>query len=163
MASANDANAPTPPTPRVHRTHPSPSPPLTPRVQDVPSPQCRQTCRALSVSAYRTSWDSYQAHATSDADMGVGGTGIMATTMTIPGRAATLYTWNDAWTTLDEILCGPRELNTVCPFLSMPSRDKLRSGRTAQVISGPSPGSAPIASLGSSPAAWTGTVVVGQD
>ena len=144
--------------------------------QDAPSlSACRQTCRALNAAIAQSHlvryiertallgvYDPFVSGATTtpDADLATATT----TTMTIPERAAALEAWNEAWTTLDEIVCGqgqqgqgqgrgrgPREPNV---RFAMPSRDELRSGRTAEVISGPS--SAPIAPLPGSLSSRTG-------
>ena len=118
--------------------------------QDAPSlSACRQTCRALNAAIAQSPLVRYIERAAllgvydpfvpSTPDAVVGAT-------TIPERAKALEAWNDAWTTLDEIVCGQlgrgqgqgssREPDV---RFAMPSRDELRSGRRAEVISGPSP------------------------
>jgi hypothetical protein len=122
--------------------------------QDAPSlSACRQTCRALNAAIAQSPlvryieraallgvYDPFVVPSTSHADavVTVGAT----TTMTIPERAKALEAWNDAWTTLDEIVCGQgKESREPDVRFAMPSRDELRSGRRAEVISGPSPSS----------------------
>ena len=127
--------------------------------QDAPSlSACRQTCRALDAAIAQSHlvryiertallgvYDPFVPTATSTPDAD-------ATTMTIPERAAALEAWNKAWTTLEEIVCGPgldsepREPNI---RFAMPSRDELRSGRTAEVVSGPN--SAPAIAIAIAP------------
>jgi len=130
--------------------------------QDAPSlSACRQTCRTLNAAIAQSHLVRYieRTALLGVYDPFVSGATSATTTpdatmmMTIPERAAALEAWNEAWTTLDEIVCGqgqgrgpgPREPNV---RFAMPSRDELRSGRTAEVISGPN--SAPIAPLRSS-------------
>jgi hypothetical protein len=117
--------------------------------QDASSlPACRQTCRVLNATIAQSQLVRYIERAAllgvydplvsvSDVEAGAGagadtdGTPTMAS-MTIPERAAALEAWNEAWSTLDDILCTRK------PDLrfAMPSREELRTGRTAKVASG---------------------------
>ena len=112
---------------------------------------CRQTCRALNAAIAQSPLVRYIERAallgvydpfvpsTPDAII-VGGATTTTTTMTIPERAKALEAWNDAWTTLDEIVCGQgKESREPDVRFAMPSRDELRSGRRAEVVSGPRP------------------------
>jgi len=147
--------------------------------QDAPTlSACRQTCRALNtfiaqsplvryieraalLGVYDPFVPSTDAHAHAHADVGVGVGETMAMAMTIPERAEALEAWNDAWTTLDEMLCS-REPNR---RFAMPSRYELRSGRSAEVTSAPRPRPAPGPVPVPVPKAQSGTgpvAVVGQ-
>ena len=120
--------------------------------QDAPSlSACRQTCRALNAAIAQSPLVRYIERAallgvydpfvpsTPDAIIVGGATTTTTTTMTIPERAKALEAWNDAWTTLDEIVCGQgKESREPDVRFAMPSRDELRSGRRAEVVSGPS-------------------------
>ena len=121
--------------------------------QDAPSlSACRQTCRALNAAIAQSHlvryiertallgvYDPFVPTTTSATTPDADAT-TTTMTMTIPERAAALEAWNKAWTTLEEIVCGPgqdsepREPNI---RFALPSRDELRSGRTAEVVSGP--------------------------
>jgi hypothetical protein len=123
--------------------------------QDAPSlSACRQTCRALNAAIAQSPLVRYIERAAllgvydplvpSTPDAIVGAT----TTMTIPERAKALEAWNDAWTTLDEIVSGQgKESREPDVRFAMPSRDELRSGRRAEVISGPGPSSSSSSSV----------------
>src|SRR6267142_1552929 len=122
--------------------------------QDASSlPARRQTCRALNATIAQSQLVRYieraallgvydplvsvsdveaEAGAGADADGAPMMTMTMVASMTIPERAAALEAWDEAWGALDDILCTRK------PDLrfAMPSRDELRTGRTAEVASG---------------------------